>query len=49
MHGDDGGLDEPFTREQFDALRRAAQRISFACGYHSAEMLIDSSVWRGRL
>ncbi len=48
VHGDDGNRDEPFSQDHLDALKRAAERISFSCGYHSAEMLIDSAVWRGR-
>lgn len=36
----------PFTENHIRALTRAANQISFSCGYHSDEMILGSAVWK---
>lgn len=46
LHGE---IDDPrkaFTADLMRSLREVANKISFSCGYHSVQMLQESSVWR---
>jgi|LFRM01.2.fsa_nt_gb DNA-binding IclR family transcriptional regulator len=46
LHGEVKDPRETFTPELLLTLRDVANKISFSCGYHSMEMLQESSVWR---